>query len=192
FLAERGRGQEALFEISRAQHLDPVSLIIGADKGMIHYLAREYHLAIEQCRSTLEMDPNYFRARMWLGCAYEQLGMYEKAIAEYQSAGSLDESPYVLEWLARTHGLAGNSAERRRIFSEIVGLANMVYLDSYYLASVDAALGERQQAVERLDTALAHRSCWLSRLLTDPIFDSLRSTTEFSGLLTSVSAETHS
>jgi len=188
FLAERGRGQEALSEIRKAQLLDPVSLIIGADTGMIHYLAREYHLAIEQCKSTLEMDPNYFRARMWLGCAYEQLGMFERAIEEYQSAGSLDESPYVLEWLARAHALSGNTTEARKIVSELVGLPDRVYLDSYYLASVSAALGEREQAVKRLETALDDRSCWLSRLGIDPIFDCLRSAPDFSGLLTSVSA----
>lgn len=188
FLAERGRGQEGLSEISRAQRLDPVSLIIGADKGMIHYLAREYHLAIEQCRSTLEMDPNYFRARMWLGCAYEQLGMHEQAIAEYQSAASLDESPYVLEWLARAHALSGNTEAAQKILLELVELPDRVYLDSYYLASVDAALREEQRAVKKLETAVQDRSCWLSRLCTDPIFDSVRSTLGFSELLTSVSA----
>jgi DNA-binding winged helix-turn-helix (wHTH) protein/TolB-like protein/Tfp pilus assembly protein PilF len=190
FLAEIGRGQEALAEIKQAQSLDPVSLIIGADAGMVLYLARDYDQALEQCRATLDMDPNYFRARMWLGCAYEQKAMYREAIAEYETARLLDDSPYVVEWLARAYALAGNTNEGNRLADELIVLSSHVYVDSYYLASVYAALGKKQEAIALLERACRERSCWLSRLRVDPIFDTLRSTPGFEGVSISIGAST--
>ena len=190
FLAEIGRGQEALAEIKQAQSLDPVSLIIGADAGMVLYLVRDYDHALEQCRATLDLDPNYFRARTWLGCSYEQKGMYHEAIAEYQTARSLDDSPYVLEWLARAYAASGNSMEAHRIIDELTHLSSRVYVDSYYLASVFAALGKKQEAIALLERACNERSCWLSRLAVDPIFDTLRSTPGFDSVSVSMGANT--
>ena len=142
---------------------------------MIFYLTRQYDQAVEQCRATLDMDPNYFRARMWLGRAFEEKGRYQEAIAEYQTARALDDSPYVLEWLARA--LAA---------SELTSLAARVYVDSYYLASVYAALGQSQEAIRWLESAVTERSCWLSRLRVDPIFDRLRPEKGFERVLISL------
>jgi DNA-binding winged helix-turn-helix (wHTH) protein/tetratricopeptide (TPR) repeat protein len=186
FLAEIGRAEESIAEINIAQNLDPVSLIIGADAGMILYLSRDYDQAVEQCRATLNMDPNYFRARMWLGCAYEQKGLYQEALGEYQTARTLDDSPYVLEWLARAHALSGNPIEANRVIDELAALSARVYVDSYYLASVYVALGKKHEAIASLQMACQERSCWLSRLRVDPLFDSLRHTPGFEDVLMSV------
>jgi hypothetical protein len=39
---------------------------------------------------------------------------------------------------------------------------------------VYAELGQKQEAIALLERACEERSCWLSRLRVDPIFDSLR------------------
>jgi serine/threonine-protein kinase len=179
FLAEMGRANEAIVAMKHAQGLDPVSLIIGADAGMVLYLARHYERGVEQCRATLDMDSNYFRARMWLGCCLEQKGLYQEAIAEYETARTIDDSPYVLEWLARAHAMSGNGAEANRLVEHLADLAARVYVDSYYLASVYAALGRKEEAVKSLLRACVERSCWLSRVRVDPIFDSLRAEAGF-------------
>ena len=188
FLAEMGRAEESIAEINLAQNLDPVSLIIGADAGMILYLSRDYDQAVEQCRATLDMDPNYFRARMWMGCAYEQKGLYREALGEYQTARMLDDSPYVLEWLARAHALSGNPIEANRVIDELAALSSCVYVDSYYLASVYAALGKKQEAIAKLEKACQERSCWLSRLRVDPLFETIRHIPGLEYVLMSVGA----
>ena len=186
FLAELGRAEEAVAEIGHAQSLDPVSLIIGADAGMIFYLTRQYDHAVEQCRATLDMDPNYFRARMSLGCAFEQKRQYREAIAEYETARTLDDSPYVLEWLARAYAMSGNIVEANRLVEGLADPLSRVYVDSYYLASVYAALDREDEAVRCLQRACVERSCWLSRLRVDPIFDSLRLEAGFGPVLISL------
>jgi tetratricopeptide (TPR) repeat protein len=93
------------------------------------------------------LDPNYFRARMWLGCAYEQRGLYERVLAEYETARALDQSPYVLEWLARLFAVSGNMAATNKVLDELTRLSFSVYVDSYYLASVYAALRNRRRSL---------------------------------------------
>lgn len=98
----------------------------------------------------------------------------------------LDDSPYVLEWLARAHAPSGNPVEANRLIDELAALSSHVYVDSYYLASVYAALGEKQQAIAQLEKARQERSCWLIRLRVDPLFDTLRRTPGFENVLMSV------
>jgi TolB-like protein/DNA-binding winged helix-turn-helix (wHTH) protein len=59
YLALMGRFDEASAEIEQARTLDPLSLIIASDHGVILYYARHYDQAIEQFRTVLEMDPTY-------------------------------------------------------------------------------------------------------------------------------------
>jgi tetratricopeptide (TPR) repeat protein len=67
YLAAVGRFDEALTEINRAHELDPLSLILNTDMGKIRYLGRNNDKAIEQLHKTLEMDPTFVQARIWLG-----------------------------------------------------------------------------------------------------------------------------
>jgi TolB-like protein/Flp pilus assembly protein TadD len=182
-LAEVGRHAEAMASIRRAQELDPLSLIISGDTGMILYLARRYDEAIEQCRRTLEMDQNFFRARLWLGRAYEQKGMYEEAIAEFLKARQLDDNPITLAFIGHAYAASGKRSDALKVLDQLKQLSKQVYVDSYYVAAIHAALEEKDQAFELLEKAYVERSGWLSRLKVDPIFDGLRSDPRFQDLL---------
>src|SRR5262249_28432885 len=80
WLVFRGRFDDARQEINRAQELDPLSLVISSTVGFVLYYTREYDQAIEQCKKTLEMEPNYELALYWLMRAFEAKGMYAEAI----------------------------------------------------------------------------------------------------------------
>jgi serine/threonine protein kinase/tetratricopeptide (TPR) repeat protein len=179
YLAEVGRHGEAMASIRRAQELDPLSLIISGDTGMILYLARRYDEAIEQCRRTLEMDQNFFRARLWLGRAYEQKGMYEEAIAEFLKARQLDDNPITLAWIGHAYAASGKRSDALKVLDQLKQLSKQVYVDSYNVAAIHAALEEKDQAFELLEKAYVERSSWLSRLKVDPILDGLRSDPRF-------------
>ena len=55
-----GQIERAIAELKRAVELDPVSPIIHAELGGVYMMARRYDEAIEQLRSTLEMDPEFY------------------------------------------------------------------------------------------------------------------------------------
>ena len=184
YLAETfGRHDEALAKIERAQELEPLSLIMSTDHGMILYLARRYDQAIEQFRKTLEMDPNFFRAHLWLGRAYVQKGMYKEAVEEFQRARQLDDKPLVLAGLGHAFAASGRRGDAQKVLSELSQLSKRMYVDSYYVAAIHAALGDREQAFQSLEKAYDDRSSWLSRIKVDPVFDSLHSDPRFTNLV---------
>src|SRR5437588_10847160 len=70
YLATMGRHAEAIAEQVRAQEIDPVSLIINKNAGMIPYYTGHVDQSIEQYRKSLELEPNFARTRIYLGLAY--------------------------------------------------------------------------------------------------------------------------
>jgi DNA-binding winged helix-turn-helix (wHTH) protein/TolB-like protein/Tfp pilus assembly protein PilF len=79
YLSLRGRLDEAKAEMHWALNLDPLSLIIAADIGQLHYFAREYAEAEAQCRTVLEMDPNFMMAHLYLHFIYLRQGKLGEA-----------------------------------------------------------------------------------------------------------------
>jgi hypothetical protein len=93
----------------------------------------------------------------------------------------LDPSERLLSREGRTVQLAP------KVFDTLIALIeNSGRLIGDYLASVFAALGKKQEALALLERACGERSCWLSRLGVDPIFDSLWRTPGFETLLINV------
>jgi tetratricopeptide (TPR) repeat protein len=184
YLAETwGRYDEALAQMDRAQELEPLSLVMSTDRGMILYLARRYDEADEQFRKTLEMDPNFFRAHFWLGRSYEQKEMYKEAVEEFQRARQLDDRPFVLAALGHAFAASGRRADAQKVVDELSQLSQRMYVDSYNVAAIHVALGETDQAFQSLEKAYDDRSTWLSRIKVDPIFDGLHSDPRFTNLV---------
>ena len=85
-LTVMGRPEEARAEMKKAQELDPLSLIIQTDIAACSYLNRDMERAAQLLKKVLEMDPNFASARRYLTAVYEQAGMYQEAIQEYEKA----------------------------------------------------------------------------------------------------------
>src|SRR4030095_10342159 len=102
-LTPQGRFDEATAEIQRALQLDPLSVIINADFGIILFSARRYDEAIEQLNTTLEMDPRFYYARWALGETLEMKGHTNEAIVEYEKAIALNDDPLPSALLAHLY-----------------------------------------------------------------------------------------
>src|SRR2546425_5791726 len=83
-LSVQGRHDEALVEAKRALELDPLNLMIGTWVGLRYYLAHRYDPAIEQSRSTADLDPNFAAAHLILGESYVQQGKHKEGLDELQ------------------------------------------------------------------------------------------------------------
>lgn len=93
YLLSMWRRDDALAEIKRAQECDPLSLIINSILGVTYLVRQEYSLAEMQLKKTIEMDPNFSRAHLFLGNVYEDEGKFDEANAEYEKADLLDGVP---------------------------------------------------------------------------------------------------
>ncbi|MBA3766399.1 MAG: tetratricopeptide repeat protein [Acidobacteria bacterium] len=184
YLLQMGRFDDATEEIKRAQQLDPLSLIINANKGYYLYFARQYDAAIEQYRKTLEINPGFGVGRFYLAEAYVQKKMYAEAIAEFQKlitspADDLKTSAA----LGYAYAQSGRREEAQRILTEMMELSKNRYVSPLYIATVHTGLGDQDQAIEWLYKAYDARHPGLVLIKVDPMFDSLRGATRFQELL---------
>jgi tetratricopeptide (TPR) repeat protein len=102
--------------MEQARELDPLSIIINANIGLVYYYARQPDRAIETELRALELDPNAAFIYEYLGTAYLQKGMYRGAIGHLQKAVGLSNG-FPLARLPATSpfnvaGVAGSRTKR--------------------------------------------------------------------------------
>jgi TolB-like protein/DNA-binding winged helix-turn-helix (wHTH) protein/Flp pilus assembly protein TadD len=187
YLSLVGRHAEAIAESQRARELDPLSNIINAWVSSRYFFARQYDKAIEEGRNAVQMDPDFGPAHLVLGHAYEQKGMLEEAIAEFEKASSLagGGSMYAAS-LAHALALAGKRAEASRMLHDLNREAARRFISAYDLAIASIALGNRDETFELLGAAVREGSPRVAFVGVDPRFVTLRADPRFSALLRSI------
>ncbi len=183
YLISRLRSDEAIKEMKLAQELDPLSLIINTSLGRAYYGARQYDQAVEQLRKTIDMEPNFAEAHFQIAMVYEQKRMYGEAIAEFQKATELYQDSTMIAWVGRVYALSGKRNDAERILAELAEQAKQKRVPPYPLASLYAALGEKDRAFEYLEKVYDERSYYVVFLNIDRVFDGLRSDARFQDLL---------
>jgi serine/threonine protein kinase len=206
-LSAEGNHDTALLEIQKALELDPFSLSINADYGKYLYLARRFDESDAAYRKTLELEPNYARARLELGYVLAQKKEYEAAIREINRAAALSPNRSAsfienepnqtneAETLETSLSMNGNvraiaalgyvyavSGERRLALEQIERLQKLAqnrYVSPYYPAIVFAALNEKNKALDELEKARAKRFTALVFLEVEPVFANLQNETRF-------------
>jgi TolB-like protein/lipoprotein NlpI len=186
YLMAMGQFEESLDELKQAQRLDPLSLIINTVLGAHFYYAREYDKAIEQCRETLKLNPNFHVAYGVIGEAYTQKGMYPEAITELQKARSLSSDPEGLSLLGYTYAVAGQRSKARKALNQLKQLSRQRYIKPAFIALIHIGLAEQQQALSWLERACKDRNELMLMLKVDPRLDLIRFNPGFTKLLTRV------
>jgi tetratricopeptide (TPR) repeat protein len=145
--------------------------------------------AIAQCTKILNLDPNSFPARRYLGLAYEQKGMYAQAIDQFEQGVKLSGSPLMLALLGHAYAASGKTKEARQVLTDLHDLSESPeaesrrYVSPYTVAAIYAGLGDKDQAFKWLEQANEERDVWLMNLKVDPVFAKLRSDRRFQDLL---------
>jgi tetratricopeptide (TPR) repeat protein len=184
YLAPMGRGDQALAEAERERQIDPLGSNQNFTLGSILVFTRQWDKAIEQLRSAIDLDANYWFDHCFLGRAYEQKGRLPEAIAEFQRALELDnDQTEIWSGLGHAYALSGNRAEAQQVLDHLKELSAHSYLAPYNVAVIYAGLGEKDQAFTWLNRAYAERSYLLALYLTtDARLDSLHSDPRFAAL----------
>jgi tetratricopeptide (TPR) repeat protein len=183
FLALQGRFDEALAEIGRARELDPLSLIIAADRGAILHFARRYDEAVQQFLAVLAIDPKFGRAHLIYASLVQQ-GKYAEALSRIEAWRRIDSGPWQGAWAAYVHGRAGQHDEARRAVRETKSMNEQFHLDESWLyTTAYAGMSEKDELLLWLRKACAERSSVLVNLKVDPLFDPLRDDPRFAELM---------
>lgn len=187
FLMRSGRSAEAVAELKRGLDFDPLSIGVTTDLGWAYYHARQYPLAIEQFKKALEMDKGFAWAHNLLGFAYLQQGNYKESLAEIQSAVDLSgrQSAYLTS-LARVNAISGNPNAATKLADELNGISKQRYVSPYYMATIYAAMNDKEESFKWLRKAYDDRDLNLVYLNVDPAFDGLRDDRRLATLLSNI------
>ena len=189
YLALMGRFDEAGVQIEQARLLDPLSLIIATDHGVILLYARQYDHAIEQLHAVLEMDPTYPRAGRAMDVAYLEKGERAEVLAELKKWQGLADGPAQSEnpWFWGNHaylsGRLGRVEDARHALEKLQTLNREQHVDPIILAQAYLGMNDKNQSLNWLDKAHAEHSVSLTSVNVDPVYDPLRDDERFQALL---------
>jgi serine/threonine protein kinase/Tfp pilus assembly protein PilF len=177
------RFNDAFITIKKAQDLDPISLSINTDLGVLFYFNHQYDKAIAQYEKTLDLDPGFIRAYVTLGSAYGKNGMCKIAIEMIHKAIELSGDRAKIAVLGRIFAIAGKKREALKAIEELKELSKQRYISSYCISLIYASMNEKDQAMEWLENAYDEHASELIYLKVDPYLDNMRSDPRFKELL---------
>lgn len=163
--------------------MDPLSLVVNATLGRIYRDARRYRQAFEQCKKTLDLDPNIAMGHWCLSQVHIGEHRYAEAIQELEKADTLGTTPLIRRDLAWAYATIGKKEKANQILEGLMQKSQSGYMSSYSVGVIKAALGEKDAAFRYLNRAFAERDAQITYLALDPEIDSLRSDSRFRDLM---------
>jgi TolB-like protein/Flp pilus assembly protein TadD len=184
YLMCQGKCDEAIAMGETAHRLDPLSPVIGSSMAMILYLARRYDRAEAVLTRTLQRSPRHFLPHLRLGLVRVQQNKHEHAISEFKLAiGLAGHSTETLAALGMAYAAQGDTRRAQRIVTQLERLRGKRYVLPYNIAKIYAAARDKKRAFEWLETAYEGANPDLIELNSEPIFDPIRRTPRFTGLM---------
>ena len=175
FLAARGRTAEAALSATRACDLDPLCLVVNTSAAWVRYLARDYDLAIDWCRHTLDMDRAFAPAHRVMAAALLQVGRLREAVdALTVAVAARPDDPVSLAWLAHASAIEGDKARAIALTETLAEASTRRYVSRYHVALAEAALGDTDRACASLAAAFEARDPAIANLRLEPRFEPLR------------------
>jgi serine/threonine protein kinase/Flp pilus assembly protein TadD len=185
YLCFTNRFDEAIKQIRQAHKLDPLSLVISREVGLVSYFCRQYEEAIQANKKTIEMDPSYMYVHLLLGLAYLQYSMHDEAMAEFKKERRLSSAinPAMEGIMGMGYALMDKKDLAREALNNLLEWSKQLYIPPYLVASVYFGLGERDEGFEWLERAYEKRDQWICFLSVEPGFDNIRTDPRYIALL---------
>jgi len=169
YLTAMKRYDEAKVVLSKAAELDPLSVPIVTDMGFSALYRGDHKYAFQNLQKALLMNPKFMLAHLWMGRIYQVEKRYPEAISEYKQALQASTNwPVAFAVLGNVYGVSGDKINAKKMLDTLHALSSKRFVTSYGLATIYAALDEKDNAFEWLDKAYEERSNWLVWLRADP------------------------
>lgn len=130
------------------------------------------------------MYPDTSSPHFRMGAAYEAQGMYEEAIAAYQTGMTLSgENAEDVAAFRGAYEVGGIRGVRRWELDRLKERSSRVHVRALSFAAAYAKLGEKDQAFELLEKAYEQRAHGVVYIKVGQAWDNLRSDPRFGDLL---------
>jgi eukaryotic-like serine/threonine-protein kinase len=174
-LVQTGRFAGAEDHIRKVLASDPLSVRANSYLAGVFHYRREYDRSLEQCRRTLELDPNDIELHVVLALNYEQKKMFREAIQELEKARALSgNNPLILGPLGSCFAGCGERKEVQTILDELERMSSSMYVAAITRAMVFLGMRDVPSAFLWLENAARAREILVCYLAVGPIYDCIR------------------
>ena len=174
------RVPQALEMVRQCGAINPLLPLLPATETLVRFWQRDYEGAIEAGAKGVELHPYLHVIRSNYAQALEYSGRLDDALTQYRAAIAMSPD---LTWL-RTHEGAclaklGRHDDALAVLDVIEHIRRSEYVDAYYMAIFQEALGQRDAAFDELARAFTENSVLLFSVDADPKMDTLKDDPRF-------------
>ena len=181
------RLSEALIALKKAQELDPLALINAVWLAEVLRYCGETEASISLHLETLRTSPDFFPAHYHLAFSYIDAGRLDEAEIHREQAVRLShENSLTLSLQGILQAALGKDSAVRETLDKLLRMKAEKYISGANIASVYAATGDEEKALEWLETALGERDPNLTWIRFDKEFDFLKQNPRFQTILQTV------
>jgi serine/threonine protein kinase/Tfp pilus assembly protein PilF len=189
-LFQRGRTNEAVAEIEKALHLDPLSVDTNRQCVSIYSFARQYDRALEAAQRALELDASAPFIHQGIGTAYGVKSMYEEALAEFEKEKEISKGRYgwpeaLCAWI---YFLSGQPDKAREECDRLLARSKQQYVSPFLLACAHWCTGQDAEGFEWADRAFEEHDPWLC-FIRYCVMENIRSDPRYRALLRRMNLE---
>ena len=178
---------EAEPQARQAVELDPLSTVTQGNLARVLFYGGKLDEADAAARKAAELQPTGAGSHRFQVLIAAQRGEGDAALREAQ----LEPDPSFRRFeLAVAHFVRGDKAAADAALADLIANAREGF--AYQIAQVYALRGEKDKAVEWLQTAFDDRDAGMLGLLVDPLFHGLRDDARYKNLLAKVGLPTTS
>jgi serine/threonine protein kinase/tetratricopeptide (TPR) repeat protein len=184
-LCAAGRFEAGMQFLKAAIDLEPLSPMIGTQLATGYYLQRRYDEGIAACKDVLDIDPDFWVAKLFFALCHVAAGRAQEALVHLRAAVDLSANN-TLAVAALGHALAicNERDAADRLLSRLHARSATEYVPPYTFALIQCGLNQRQAALTYLEQAMEERSPMLALWIRgEPRLDPLRSEARFQGIL---------
>jgi tetratricopeptide (TPR) repeat protein len=184
-LFSAGRLKEALAQIDLARTLEPQSVSVLADRGLI-LSSEDPERGAEALRQVAQSQPEFASAHTYLARVYLNLGDYSKFLSESRMTATLSSDSNkvaILDQARRDLETRGPVFMLRNLALSYAPLADSGHASAYSVAQLFGVAGDAGHAIHYLQMACDRRDPGFLTLQTDPAFRQVRTTPGYLALL---------
>lgn len=156
YLTLEGRYDEGIAEMEKARELDPLNPLWPAWHGWMLWRF-DPEAALAAARASLDLDPGFPVGQYVLGSIHASEGRPEEAVVALRRAA--ESNPAWRFGLGYAHALAGRRDEALEVAAELES-GDRTW-DTWGLAQIHTALGDRDAALDWLEAAYERRHGYL-------------------------------
>jgi DNA-binding winged helix-turn-helix (wHTH) protein/TolB-like protein/Tfp pilus assembly protein PilF len=183
-LSNIGRHEQAITEIKRARELDPTNLMTNAMEGQVLFFAGRTDEAEKVLRATMDMDPGFWLAHLFMTRIYLKKEMFVEAMESAAKAKQITagNAEAIATW-GYAAAKSGRRDDAHSAIKELEKRATKRFVPAYTFALIYFGLGDRTKALDLLERALEQREPLMVFIKVDPKWDGLRSEPRFDKLV---------